>query len=120
MSAQFHHLLFIKEGISAGSTYPLEVGKNLLGCALGCVLLIGSLGVSQSHPCLLLQHNHHLIKNLVSSEWLFMNEALAFHHSLLNNRDDKNFGLDPGLMCGSSFITRCQTECISGYASANI
>jgi ABC-type multidrug transport system ATPase subunit/pSer/pThr/pTyr-binding forkhead associated (FHA) protein len=85
MNAQYPHLLVIKEGPSAGKTYPLEGGEILIGREPSSTLQIDSPGVSRKHARLIFQNNQYLLEDLGSSNGTFVNgERISKSWSLKN------------------------------------
>jgi ABC-type multidrug transport system ATPase subunit/pSer/pThr/pTyr-binding forkhead associated (FHA) protein len=73
MNAQYPHLLVIKEGPSAGKTYPLEGDEILIGREPNSTLQIDAPGVSRKHARLTFQNNQYLLEDLGSSNGTFVN-----------------------------------------------
>jgi ABC-type multidrug transport system ATPase subunit/pSer/pThr/pTyr-binding forkhead associated (FHA) protein len=85
MNAQYPHRLVIKEGPSAGKTYPLERGDILIGREPDSTLQIDSPGVSRKHARLIFQNNQYSIEDLGSSNGTFVNgERISKPWSLKN------------------------------------
>ncbi len=73
MNARYPHLLVIKEGPSAGKTYPLEGDEILIGRELNSTLQIDAPGVSRKHARLTFQNNQYQLEDLGSSNGTFVN-----------------------------------------------
>jgi ABC transport system ATP-binding/permease protein len=92
MNAQYPHLLVIKEGPSAGKTYPLEGIEIFIGREPTCTLQIDSPGVSRRHARLLFQNNQYLLEDLGSSNGTFVNGERISKPWLLKNGDIVSLG----------------------------
>jgi ABC-type multidrug transport system ATPase subunit len=92
MNAQYPHLLAIKEGSSAGKTYPLEGDEILIGREPGSTLQIDSPGVSRKHARLTYRNNQFLLEDLGSSNGTFINGERISSPCLLKNGDVISLG----------------------------
>jgi ABC-type multidrug transport system ATPase subunit/pSer/pThr/pTyr-binding forkhead associated (FHA) protein len=85
MNTQYAHLLIVKEGPSAGKTYPLEGDEIIIGREPSSALWIDSPGVSRKHASLIFQNNQYLLEDLGSSNGTFVNgEQISKPRSLKN------------------------------------
>jgi ABC transport system ATP-binding/permease protein len=85
MNTQYPYLLVIKEGPSAGKTYPLEGDEIFIGREISNTLQIDSPGVSRKHARLTFQNNQYLLEDLGSSNGTFVNgERISVPWSLRN------------------------------------
>ena len=92
MNAQYPHLLVIKEGPSAGNTYPLEGDEILIGRESNSTLHIDSPGVSRRHARLVFQNNQYLLEDLGSSNGTFVNGVQISKPWPLKNGDVISLG----------------------------
>ena len=92
MNAQYPHLLVIKEGPSAGQTYPLEEDEFIIGRAQSSTLQIDSPGISRQHARLAFQDNQYLIEDLGSSNGTFVNGERISETRPLKNGDAISLG----------------------------
>jgi ABC-type multidrug transport system ATPase subunit/pSer/pThr/pTyr-binding forkhead associated (FHA) protein len=85
MNAQYPHFLVIKEGPSAGTTYPLEGDEIVIGRDPSSTLRIDAPGISRKHAALYFQNNQYLLEDLGSSNGTFVNgERISKPLSLKN------------------------------------
>jgi ABC-type multidrug transport system ATPase subunit/pSer/pThr/pTyr-binding forkhead associated (FHA) protein len=87
MNTQHPHLLVIKEGPSAGKTYPLEGEDILIGREPNSTLQIDSPGVSRKHARLTFQNNQYVLEDLGSSNGTYVNGERILQPSPLKNGD---------------------------------
>ena len=92
MNAQYPYLLVIKEGPSAGKTYPLEGDEIFIGRETDNTLQIDSPGVSRKHARLIFQNNQYLLEDLGSSNGTFVNGERISIPWPLNNGDIISLG----------------------------
>ncbi len=92
MNAQYPHLLVIKEGPSAGQTYPLEEDEFIIGRAQSSRLHIDSPGISRQHARLTLEKDQYLIEDLGSSNGTFVNGERISEPRPLKNGDTISLG----------------------------
>lgn len=92
MNAQPPYTLVIKEGPSAGKTYPLEGDEFLIGREPDNELQIVSPGVSRKHARLVFQNNHYLLEDLGSSNGTFVNGERILKSKPLKNGDVISLG----------------------------
>ena len=110
MNAQYPHLLVIKEGPSAGKTYPLEGDEILIGREPSSTLQIDSPGVSRKHARLTYQNNQYLIEDLGSSNGTFVN----------GERISKPWPLKNGDMIGIGRLTQLEYQAVLPPVSATM
>jgi len=92
MNAQYPHLLVIKEGPSAGQTYPLEEDEFIIGRAQSSRLQIDSPGISRQHARLTFEKDQYLIEDLGSSNGTFVNGERISEPRPLKNGDTISLG----------------------------
>jgi ABC transport system ATP-binding/permease protein len=92
MHAQYPHLLILKEGPSAGKTYPLEGDEILIGREPDCTLQIDSPGISRRHARLKFQNNQYLLEDLGSSNGTFVNGERISNPQVCKNGDIISLG----------------------------
>ena len=92
MNAQYPHRLVIKEGPSAGKTYPLEGDEILIGREPASTLQIDSPSVSRKHARLTFQNHQYLLEDLGSSNGTFVNGERISKSWSLKNGDMISFG----------------------------
>jgi ABC-type multidrug transport system ATPase subunit/pSer/pThr/pTyr-binding forkhead associated (FHA) protein len=87
MMHQYPHLLVIKEGPSAGKTYPLEDDEIFIGRESYNSIQIDSPGVSRKHSRLTFQFNQYILEDLGSSNGTYVNGELILQSRPLKNGD---------------------------------
>jgi pSer/pThr/pTyr-binding forkhead associated (FHA) protein len=87
MNHQYPHLLVIKEGPSAGMTYPLEEDEIFIGRESNNSIQIDSPGVSRKHSRLTYQFDQYILEDLASSNGTFVNGERISQPRPLKNGD---------------------------------